>query len=527
MTKEGEKRVQTVEEFPARASWKEWVGLVALVLPVFMLSTDMGGLYLAIPSITVDLTPSSTQMLWMLHIGEFLTIGFLLTMGRLADRVGRRRLLVTGVVLYGIASAIAAFSTTAWMLITFRALLGVAAAMIAPSAMSLLRNMFHDPKQFSIAIAVNLSAFSAGAALGPSIGGLLVDHFWWGAVFLVNVPVALLFLLGALLLPTYRDSNAGHLDLVSVALSLIAVMSVIFGMQEIAENGFHVFYISTVVLGIIVGVIFVRRQLNVKEPLLDLRMFRVPAFSVSLLALMLVLLVNGGSYMLFTQHIQVVLGLSPTQAGLLLILPAGLSIVGTLLAPILTRWIRPAFAMAAGLIVAAGGALLIMVTFNEAGAVLLITGVSIIMFGVAPTMTLGSELIISSVSKERSGSASAMQDVGTGLGSALGIAFMGSLAMMVYRGSLMNWVPSGVTEEATSTAMESIGAAIVVAGQLPDAFGAEMLKAIQSSFSLAIQVAFTIVALIFIMVSVMVVWRLRHVRNGSPEGLDSMNQKDG
>ncbi len=218
-----------------------------------MLATDMGGLFLAIPTITADLTPSSTQMLWILHIGELLTVGFVLTMGRLADRIGRRRLLVIGVAVYGIASVAAAFSTSTWMLIATRALLGIAAATITPSTMSLLRNMFPDPKQFSIAIAVNLSAFSAGLTLGPPIGGLLLDHFWWGAIFLANVPAALVFLLGARLLPTYRNSNVGRLDLVSVALSLLALMAIIFGLQEIAQNGFAVLYVSAVVAGIASG----------------------------------------------------------------------------------------------------------------------------------------------------------------------------------------------------------------------------------------------------------------------------------
>ncbi len=336
----------TFEETHSRATWREWLGLVALMLPIFMISTDMGGLYLAMPSITADLTPSSTQMLWMLHIGEILTVGFLITMGRLADRIGRRRLLVIGVAVYGAASFIAAFSSTAWMLIVMRALLGVAAATITPSTMSLLRNMFPDPRQFSVAIAVSLSAFSAGGALGPSVGGFLVDHFWWGAAFLINVPVALVFLLGAFILPTYRDSKARSLDFVSVFLSLLALITTIFGLQEIAENGFHILYVSAVAIGLIFGIVFVRRQLHLKEPLLDLRMFRAPAFSVSLLALLLILLVNGGTYMLFTQHLQIVLGLSPTHAGLMLLVPTGLSVVGTLLAPTLTRWMRPAYAMA-------------------------------------------------------------------------------------------------------------------------------------------------------------------------------------
>lgn len=528
---EGEKNmnnthVSKMRKNPPRATWREWLGLAALMLPVFMLATDMTGLFLAMPSISADLMPSSTQTLWILHIGEFLTVGFLITMARLADRIGRRRLLAIGVTVYGLASIIAAFSTTVWMLIVARAFLGVAAATITPSAMSLLRNMFPDPKQFSVAIAVNLSAFSAGAALGPPIGGLLVDHFWWGAIFLINAPVALIFLLAVPLLPTYRDSEAGRMDIVSVALSLFALIAVIFGLQEIAERGFHLLYVGTVILGVIVGVLFVRRQLRLQEPLLDLRMFRESAFSVSLLSLLLVLLVNGGAYMLFIQHLQTVLGLSPTHAGLLLMTPAILSIVGTLLAPVLTRWMRPAYAMASGLTVAIGGAVIIILTANTAEAAILITGVSLFMLGVGPVMTIGSELIIAGVPQERAGSASAMQDVGSGLGNAMGIAFLGSLAMIIYRGSLADSIPREVPEEAASTALDSLGAAVAVAGQLPDKLGAEMLHAVQSSFSLTIQLSYSISALGLILVALMIMWKLRYIRTGSPEDSVVQNQTE-
>lgn len=170
-----------------KATWREWLGLVALSLALFMLSTDLTVLFLAMPSIAADLAPSATQMLWIIHIGELLAVGFGLTMGRLGDKIGRRRILVIGVSVYGLASIIAAFSTTAWMLIATRALLGLAAATVVPSTMSLLRVMFSNPKQFSLSVAINLSAFSAGAALGPTMGGLLLDHLWWGAVFLMLV----------------------------------------------------------------------------------------------------------------------------------------------------------------------------------------------------------------------------------------------------------------------------------------------------------------------------------------------------
>ena len=456
---------------------------------------------------SADLAPSASQMLWIIHIGELLAVGFVLTMGRLGDKIGRRRLLVFGVTVYGIASLMAAFSTAAWMLIAVRAFLGVAAATVMPSTMSLLRNLFLDPKQFSVAVAIHLSAFSAGAALGPTMGGLLLDHFWWGAVFLINVPVAIVLLATSRLLPEFRNADAKRLDVVSVLLSSLALITLIFGLQEMAHDGFNMLYGGSVVMGIATGGLFIRRQMKSLDPLLDLRMFRIPVFKFSFIALMLILLVTSGAEMLFAQHLQAVVGLSPTEAGFLLIIPALLSMAGTLMSPVLTRWMRQAYAMVSGLFVAAGGALLIMLTAHDAGPLILIIGASLLAFGAGPTLTIASEQIISSVPQERAGSASAMNDVSSGLGYALSIAFIGSLGMYVYRQSLANSIPAGVPSEIVNSAMESIGAAVVAAEGVP-----KMLQAVQSSFTVAIQTIYGLAAIGLFVLMTIIIWKLRHVR---------------
>ncbi|QQK75566.1 MFS transporter [Salicibibacter cibarius] len=495
------------EELPGAATWREWMGLGALTLAVFMLATDMTVLFLAMPSIAADLTPGATQMLWMIHIGELLAVGFALTMGRLGDSIGRRRLLVIGISVYGLASLMAAFSTEAWMLIATRALLGVATATVMPSTMSLLRNMFFDPKQFSVAIAINLSAFSAGMALGPPMGGLLLDHFWWGAVFLINVPVAIGLLAVSPLLPEYRNKDSKRMDFVSVLLSSFALVALIFGLQEMANDGFNLFYGGSVVTGIAVGFLFIKRQMSTEDPLLDLHMFRIPVFRFSLIAVTVVLLVTTGADMLFAQHLQAVVGLTSTEAGLLLIIPAILSMAGTLIAPALTRWMRPAYAMGYGLLTAVGGALLIMLTVQDTGAIILIIGVSLIGFGVGPAMTIASEQIISSVPQERAGTASAMSDVSSGLGSVLSIAFIGSLGMLVYRWSLMGSIPAGVPPEIAHSAMENVGTAVAVSDRFP-----EMLPVIQSSFTVALQAIYGIAAIGLFVLMIIIVWKLRYVR---------------
>lgn len=387
---------------PSGATWREWLGLIALMLPVFMIATDMTVLFLAMPSIAADLGPSGTQLLWILHIGEFLAAGCVITMGRLTDRIGRRRLLMIGVAGYGAASVLAALSTSPEMLIAARALLGVSAATVMPSGMALLRNMFHDARQFSLAFAVYLSAFSGGMALGPPLGGVLLEYFWWGAVFLANVPAAVLLLMAApFLLPVYRDPSAQRLDVASVVLSISALMALIFGLQEIADEGLRPLYVGAVLLGLSLGAVFVRRQKRLSDSLLDLRLFADPAVSVSMVSVLFILLAFGGTDMLFAQHLQVVLGLSPAQAGAVLMVPAVASIAGTMLAPVAVRFMRPAYAISSGLGVAVLGALGMVLFLPGDRVFLLMTALVLIGLGASPAMTLSGQLVVTSAPVER------------------------------------------------------------------------------------------------------------------------------
>src|SRR5215218_2784400 len=221
-----------------RAGRRDWIGLAVIALPCLLYSMDLEVLYLAVPSLTSDLEPTSSQLLWITDIYGFLLAGFLLTMGALGDRIGRRRLLLIGAAAFGVASVLAAFSRTPEVLIASRALLGIAGATLAPSTLSLIRNMFLDPDQRAFAIGVWATSFSAGAAIGPLAGGLLLDFFWWGSVFLLAVPVmALLLVLGPVLLPEFRDPEAGTPDIASAAMSLAAVLAVIYGLKQIAQDG--------------------------------------------------------------------------------------------------------------------------------------------------------------------------------------------------------------------------------------------------------------------------------------------------
>ncbi len=268
---------------PARATRREWIGLAVLTLAALVYAMDLTVLNLAIPIISEELQPTSVQLLWMIDIYGFLVAGLLVTMGTLGDRIGRRRLLLAGAAGFALASLFAAFSTGPDMLIAARAVMGVAGATIAPSTLSLIFTMFLDPRQRSTAIGVWIAAYSAGGAIGPVLGGVLLEFFWWGSVFLIGVPVmALLLLLGPRTLPEYRDPNAGRIDLVSVALSLLAILGVVYGLKQLAQDGLSAQPVLVIVAGLLLGFLFVRRQLRLESPIIDVRLFRIPAFSASL-----------------------------------------------------------------------------------------------------------------------------------------------------------------------------------------------------------------------------------------------------
>ena len=506
--------MSAVAALAPKAGRREWIGLAVLALPCMLYSMDLTVLNLAVPALSADLRPSSAELLWIVDIYGFLVAGSLITMGTLGDRIGRRKLLLAGAAAFGIASVLAAFSTSAAMLIATRALLGVAAATLAPSTLSLIRNMFLDPAQRTVAISVWVMSYSAGAAIGPLAGGLLLEHFWWGSVFLINVPVMLLLLvLGPLLLPEFRDPQAGRLDPLSAAQSLVAVLSVIYGLKRIAEGGLDGIAVMSMLAGAAVGAMFVRRQRQLADPLIDLKLFRVPAFSAAILVNVFGFLTTFATFLFIAQYLQSVLGLSPLQAGIWS-MPAALTfIAGSMLTPAIVRAMRPAYVIAGGMAVSAAGFVLLALVDAAASPLAFLVGGSIVFsLGLTPVVTLATDLVLGAAPPERAGAASAISETSSEFGGALGIAVMGSLVTAIYRGQIARTLPQGVPAEAAETARDTIGGAVSVAGQLPGPLGAELLGSAREAYAQAFGTAAEFSAVIAMGVSILAVIMLRRVQ---------------
>jgi MFS transporter, DHA2 family, multidrug resistance protein len=483
----------------AKAGRREWIGLGVIALPCLLYSMDLTVLNLAVPHLTADLKPSSSQLLWIVDIYGFLVAGSLITMGTLGDRIGRRRLLLIGAAAFGIASVLAAFSNSAGMLIATRALLGVAGATLAPSTLSLIRNMFLDPRERTVAIGIWVASYSVGGAIGPLLGGVLLEYFWWGSVFLIGVPVmVLLLVLGPVLLPEFRDPNAGRLDPTSAILSLAAVLAVIYGLKRIAQNGLSWLAALCILTGIVVGFVFVRRQQRLSDPLIDLRLFRVPAFSASLLTYTLGTFVGFGSFIFTAQYLQLVLGLSPFEAGLWTVPSMAAFVVGSIVVPRITRQVRPAHVMVAGLILAATGYGVLTQTGPDFGLAAIVIGSVIASLGLSPVFILATDVIVGSAPAEQAGAASAISETSSELGGALGIAILGSVGAAVYRIAMTQGIPAGISSQAGEAARGTLGGAVGVAEQLPVELGTALLATARDSFTQGLVLAAAISAALMI-----------------------------
>ncbi|RZQ60051.1 MFS transporter [Amycolatopsis suaedae] len=422
-------------QLTARAAGvREWLGLAVLALPTALLGLDLTVLYLVVPHLAEELRPSATEMLWIMDAYGFLVAGFLVTMGTLGDRIGRRRLLLIGAVAFGVVSVVAAYATSAEMLIAARAALGIAGATLMPSTLALISNMFPDARQRAVAIGVWATMFAGGMAAGPLVGGVLLEHFWWGSAFLVAVPVSVVLLVaGPVLLPEYRDPRGGRLDLPGVALSLATLLPAVYVVKHLAKDGFDATTVLALVAALVFGVLFVRRQRRVPDPLVDVRLFADRRFGFALGMLLLGLVGVGGTLMLVAQYLQSVEGLSPLAAGAWMGPPALMMLIAGVVAPRVARRVRPGYVVATTLALSTVGYLILATVDGPGETVPVVAGFALVYLGLGVLAALGTDLVVGAAPPERAGSASALSETVQELGLAFGVATLGSLATAVYR----------------------------------------------------------------------------------------------
>ncbi|MFF7973667.1 MFS transporter [Streptomyces sp. NPDC007905] len=464
------------EGAPVRAGRREWTALGVLMLPLLLVSMDVSVLYFATPAISADLRPSGTQQLWIFDIYGFVLAGLLMTMGSLGDRIGRRRLLLMGAAAFGGASLLAAYANSAETLIAARAILGIGGATLMPSTMALLRTMFTDPGERAKAIGLWSGVMTGGIALGSVMSGILVEHFWWGSVFLVNLPaMALLLVLGPLLLPESRNPNPGRFDWPSVPLSMAAVLPVIYGLKEIPSEGWHPQYVVPVTVGLLFAALFVHRQRTAASPLIPPALLRGHGFTPALVLTLVSAFGMMGSAIFTTQYLQTVLGKSPLEAALWSLLPSVLiGVAAPVTGQLVARGAHRGHVVAAGFAVTAAGYALLALTGADS-LWLVLTAAGVLASGVVMVMSQLTDLAMSTAPVERAGTASSLLETGTEFGGALGMAVLGSIGTAIYRHAMPSSAPAA--------AHETLGGALATAAHLPGRTGASLLATARDAFT--------------------------------------------
>ncbi|MFE9913395.1 MFS transporter [Streptomyces clavifer] len=495
------------------AGRREWLGLTMIVLACLLVSMDMSVLFYAVPFLAADLGPSSGQLLWIMDSYGFLLAGLLMAMGALGDRIGRRRLLLAGAAAFGVASLCSAYANSPGMLIAARCLLGVAGATLAPSTLSLIRNMFHDEKERRSAIGIWTAGFALGAMIGPLTAGILLENFWWGSVFLINVPVmVLLVALGPFLLPEFRSPRTERFDHLGVVLSLAAVLPLVYGVKQLASGADGpALPLAFVALGLVFGYLFVRRQRSGSAPLVDLTLFRDPAFGSAVTVTAVLQFAMLGMTMLTSQYLQLALGIRPFAAAMWRLPAIATLILGLVLGGVLVRRIPVGRVIAVGLAVAAAGLGLMTLVTPGSGLALIVIGGSVVTVGCGIVVPLATDVVLAAAPPERAGAASGLSETSAEFGGALGIAILGTVTAAVYGrrvdGAVRDDWPASVGDRVHDT----LAAALDAARELPAADAAVLRQRAIEAFTEGQQASFLVGAVILAAVSVTTALLLRRV----------------
>ena len=472
-------RIPEQVDAPARAGWRGWAGLAVLMLPALLVSVDNTVLSFALPQIALDLGPTSAEQLWIIDAYPLVLAALLVTMGMLGDRFGRRRMLLVGATGFALVSVLAAFAPTAGVLIAARALLGVFGAMLMPSTLSLLRTVFPDRDQRRLAVAVWATAFSAGAALGPIVGGFLLEHFAWGSVFLMAVPVLIpLLVLAPILLPESRDPNPGRIDPISILLSLATMVPIVYGIKELAVAGFTPLVGALFAAGLLLGLIFVRRQLRLPVPMLDMRLFRRGTFTGALLVNLLSVVALVGYIFFVAQHLQLVVGLTPMEAGWALVPGLSAMIVAGLVVVPIARRVPARILIPAALVFSVAG--YVAIAFGGESVAAVVASFVVLGVGIGMAETVSNELILTTAPPEKAGAASAVSETAYELGAVLGTAILGGIITALYRANLV--LPDGLPPAAARAARETLAGAVNAADEIGGDLGAQLVAAASHAF---------------------------------------------
>jgi MFS transporter, DHA2 family, multidrug resistance protein len=477
-----------MSDAPPKATAKSWIGLGVLALPLLLITIDGTVLVLGLPAISAELRPTGVEQLWMIDIYSLVLASLLVAMSTLGDRFGRRRTLLLGAVVFAVASVAGALATSPWMLIGARALLGVGGAIMMPSTLSLVRNMFLDRQQRRYAMAVWAAMASVGAAVGPIVGGWVIETFSWQAAFLMNIPVMLLLLiLGPSLLPESRNPDLHRIDILSVVLSFVGMMGVVYAIKSLTGGKDIAFGLAALLVGVIAVVLFVRRQLILPTPLLEVRLFRVRYFRGAVVGDLLSIFAMVGALVALVQHLQLVLDLNPFQASIWLIPQAVLAATAAFAAAMLVKRFLPAYVITVGLVIAAAGFGLTIFLSPTSSPALIAASLALVSLGAGMGLALSNDIIMSSVTPERAGQAAATSETAYEIGTTLGTAVLGGVLVSWYTrvvtaGTDALDVPVALAERASSTMAE----ARLVSAEVGGSTGASILEIAKAAFTEAI-----------------------------------------
>ncbi|MBG6106925.1 MFS transporter [Frigoribacterium sp. CG_9.8] len=492
---------------PNRANSRQWTALVLLMLPVLLISVDNTVLSFALPEISRELRPSGTTLLWIVDIYPLVLAGLLVAMGTLGDRVGRRRLLLIGSTGFALISAAAAFAPTAELLVLARGMMGLFGAALMPSTLSLLRSIFLDPRQRTLAIAVWAGGFAAGSSLGPIVGGILLQHFAWGSVFLLAVPILIpLLVFGPWLIPESRDPQPGRIDYPSIVLSLLALAPLVFAVKSLSHDSITVVGVIALLVGAVSTVIFVLRQRRISNPLLDLELFAHGPFAGSVLANFLSVFSLVGFLFFISQHLQLVLGLEPLAAGLLLVPGAVVGIVAGLLAAVAVRRLARRAVIIIGLLTTTAGFVMIILLRNDLSALSVAIAFSVLSIGISTAETISNDTILGSVPPEKAGAASGISETAYELGAVLGTAVLGAILSAFYRANVVVPMLPSSADAAATGARETLGGAIALSETLPRATATPLIGSARAAFDSGVG-ATSAIAVVLLLVAVVVIHR--------------------